>query len=241
MTPPTADRSQDHDGADPIAEVLGCLPHFGNVSTSVLATIARASRRRTLEEGEWLFRAGEPTRGFFAVVRGSVKIFKSTPDGREQVLHRLGPGTTFAEAALLTMTMYPANCVATAPDTEVIEIGGDTFLEVFDSDTNLSRAMVSSLSTWLKRLLQRVDELSVSSAAARLSRYLLALPAKEESGTLVVTLPVRQKDLATELGITPETLSRQLRKWKDRGYVNSARGRVELLEPETLLLIADAP
>ena len=222
-----------------IAASLRKLPIFARLDAPTLGRIAAGCRVRRLDAGESVVRESEPVRAFFAVLAGGVRIFRVTPDGREQVLQRVRPGQTFAEAAVLAMKRYPANAVATEEGTEIVEIGAETFLRLFEGDAHVAKAMVASLSTWLLRLVGRVEELTVLSAGARLARHLLDLPSKEEDGALVVELGVAKKDLAGQLGITPETLSRLLRKWQDRGVIRSEATSVVVLDSDVLLAIAE--
>ncbi len=228
--------------AEEIADVLHGSPAFSAVPRATLLRIAGGSRIASFRKGEALLVEGEPVRGFFLVRSGGVRVFRVGPDGKEQLLQRLRPGQSFAEAALLTMRRYPAGAEAVETPTEVLEIGGETFLRVFEEDRALARAMVASLSTWLLRLVGRVEDLTVMSAGARLARYLLDLPARGEGRRTAVDLPVPKKELAAHLGITPETLSRLLRKWKDRGLLEAAGSkRLVLRDADTLLAIAGDP
>jgi CRP/FNR family transcriptional regulator len=222
-----------------VAASLRALPIFAALDAATVAGIAAASRVRRVDAGETLVREGEPVRAFFAVLAGGVRIFRVTPDGRERVLQRVRPGQTFAEAAVLSMKRYPANAAATDTPTEVVEIGAETFLRLFEGDRRVAKAMVASLSTWLLRLVARVEELTVLSAGARLARHLLDLPSRQEDGALVVELGVAKKDLAAQLGITPETLSRLFRKWQDRGVIRSEAGSVVVLDADVLVAIAE--
>ena len=221
-----------------IARHLRRLPHFDRLPDDALAALAAGSRLSTHARGEPIVTEGAPANAFFVITKGGVRVFRVAPDGRVQVLHRLGAGNTFAEAAVLTMNAYPASAEATRDGTEILHVGAETFLRLFDQDRRLPRAMVAGLCTWLRRLLVRVEELSVTSAGARLARYLLDLPARDGADGLEVTLPITKRELAEQLAITPETLSRQLRRWRDEGLVATQRARIVLRDPPGLLRIA---
>ena len=222
-----------------IASDLRFVPHFRGLPGDLLQALAAGSRRRTFEAGEPIFREGEPARAFYVICAGTVKVYRISADGREQVLHHLGDGRTFAEAAVLTMPAYPAHAEAVVAGTELIEIGAERFLALFREDPRLAATMVSSLSMWLIGLTERVEELSVASATARLAHYLLRLPSRLEEGVVVIDLPFAKKDLAAHLAITPETLSRLLRRWQDAGLLRSEGRRFEILDERLLVAIAD--
>jgi len=225
--------------APAIEPLLHKLPLFAALDAPTLAKLAAGCRLRRLDAGEPILREGEPCHAFFAVISGGAKVYRIAEGGREQVLQRLRPGQTFAEAAVLTMKRFPANAAATESPTEILEIWGETFLRLFDGDPRVAKAMVASLATWLLRLVGRVEDLTVLSAGARFARYLLDLPSQPTKTGLAVELPLAKKDLAASLGITPETLSRLLRKWQDRGVVKTEGSTIVVRDSEVLLAIAD--
>jgi CRP/FNR family transcriptional regulator len=222
-----------------ILDVLHELPHFRALPRDLLEEIAHGCRVRTHAAGEILFRQGDPCRGFFVVRKGAVRVYRQSKDGHEQVLHHVRAGQSFAEAALLGSGRYPADAAATEAATEVVEIGGEVFMRLFRTDSRLAAAMVSSLCVWMHELVERIDELSVASAGARLARYVLRLPAAGSGDPLTIELPMAKKELAAHLAITPETLSRLLRRWQDRGVVRPSGKSLVILDSRVLLAIAD--
>lgn len=226
--------------SDPrLLSALAELPHFRALPDDLRQRLAEGSRLLRLGAGELIFTQGEPVRGFYGVRAGSVRLFRSTADGREQALQTLPAGKTFAEAALLSMARFPACARALENDTEVLEVGATVFLKLFREDPRLASAMVSSLSLWLHSLVERVEELQIASAPARLARYLLRLPAHQDGAALTVSLPMSKKDLAAHLAIVPETLSRLLRRWQDQQLIESRGKELAILDSRVLIAIAD--
>lgn len=217
---------------------LARLPHFRGLSRELVERVAASTTERELAADQALFAEGDPARAFYAILEGHIRVYRIAPDGRERVLHHLHAGQTFAEAALLSMGRYPANAKALAP-TRVLEIGGQTFIAVLRDEPGVSGAMVSSLCMWLVKLADRVEELSIASAPARLAHYLLRLPTRPATTPTEIELPMAKKDLAAYLAITPETLSRLLRRWHDTGIIESRPRSVVVLEPRVLIGIAD--
>jgi len=226
-------------GAEEIVATLRRLPSLRTLPPDLLERVSAGCRLLELGAGEPVFLEGEPVRGFFIVRRGAIKVYRLTPDGREQVLHHLGEGHSFAEAAVLSMQRYPASAATTEAGTQLVEVAAQAFLEVFHSDRRMAAAMVSSLSMWLLGLVERVDELSVASAGARLARFLLRQPSHVEAGETRIVLPMAKKELAGHLAITPETLSRLLRRWQDRGIVRSEGRTLTVLDENLLAAVAD--
>lgn len=218
---------------------LRALPHFRSLPEASLAAVARLARVRTCRAGEALFGEGEPARAFFFVRAGSVKLYRLGSEGREQVLHHLGPGRTFAEAAVLSMPAYPAHASALETPTELIEIAGAPFRELLAADPQLSIAMLSSLSIWLAGLADRVEELSLTNAASRLAHHLLRRPSRKERAGQAIELDLARKELAAHLAMTPETLSRVLRRWQDEGLVRAEGRRLVVLDEGRLDALAE--
>lgn len=224
--------------SDAIRETLRALAHFQSLDAELFERVVACAELRAFERGESVFRHGEKARAFFVVRAGSVRVFRASPDGREQVVHHLRAGQSFAEPAVLSIGRYPVNATALESPTELVAV--DTrFLELLKGEPRLSVAIVSSLSMRLLGLVERIEELSIASAPARLAHYLLKLPAQGTHQHLVVQLPLAKKDLAAHLAIAPETLSRLLRRWQDRGLVRSKGRTLELLDTRILLAIAD--
>lgn len=220
------------------AELIAGLPHFQGVDRVLIERVAEGARVTDFVKDEWVFRQGEPPRAFFQVLLGGVRLHRIKPDGREQLIRRVRPGRTFAEAAVMGMRAYPVHAVATESPTRLLVVGSDPFLRLFDAEPGLARAMVAALSRRLMQLVQRVDELTVPDVSARLARYLLELPGAACDSGMSVELPVRKKELAAHLGTTPETLSRHLGRWRDAGVATSSGSRVEIRDVEHLLRLA---
>ncbi len=219
---------------------LAALPHFRGLPPALLERVAELARLITLRRGEAVFRERQRCDGFYFVQRGLVKVFRLAPDGREQVVHLVGAGHSFAEAALFHFGVFPASAAAAATGTRVVRIDGPRFLKLLQAEPSLATSMLGSLSGWMHTLLDRIEVLTLISAGSRLSTYLLRLPATTVRGDLVVELPVAKRLLASELSITPETLSRQLARWRERGLIRVEGKRVVLLDTQTLEALADS-
>jgi CRP/FNR family transcriptional regulator len=224
----------------PVRDLLARLPHFRGLPDALLDAVLATASTHELSTGDTLFREGDRCDGFFVVVQGRIKIYRLTPDGREQVVHDVGEGRTFAEAALFHHGRFPAWGAALESPTVILKLDGPRFLELFGSQPELAGSMVGSLCTWLHTLLDRIETLSIVSAGARLAHHLLRLPARDQGDHVVVTLELPKKDLASELSITPETLSRLFGRWRDRGWASVDGSEVTLRDLHALQALADS-
>lgn len=211
-----------------VSHGLGRIPIFASLEPSDLEHVAAIAVSRSLDGGEHLFFDGDPSQGFFAVESGRIKVYKMASDGREQVLHLVGPGQTFALASLFGEARYLANAEAVQPS-KLWQIPKEPFLELVQAEPELALKLLAYLAGWMKRLLSLVETLSLKNVEARLAEYLLARA--EETGHLtdegiVVTFDVEKKMVASRIGTISETFSRTLKKLKDRGLIREEDSRI---------------
>ena len=215
------------------------MPTFQTLRSDLLDQVVATARPVSFEARQRIFYAGEKARAFYSVRSGSVKLFRLAPDGREQIVHIIQPGQNFAEAAVLSLGMYPVTAEAQGGPTELLEFRGDLFMKLLKDRHELATSMISSLCMRVLRLVERVEDLSVSRVDCRFARHLLRLPAQRGTCGAIVQLGSSKKDLAHQLGMTPETLSRVLRRMRDDGVLRVAGRECTLTNEDRLLAIAD--
>ncbi|MBL0177201.1 MAG: Crp/Fnr family transcriptional regulator [Ignavibacteria bacterium] len=119
-----------------------------------------------------LFREGDPYYGFYVVLEGKVKVYKLGADGRESMLHIIGPLASLAEIPMFLGGGYPAYA-ETLEDSTLLCVFKDGFLELLRTHPELSLKMLAGLSRRLKTLGERIEKLTVLDVKTRLARYLL--------------------------------------------------------------------
>jgi CRP/FNR family transcriptional regulator len=198
-----------------------------------LATIARLVK---LQKGERVFSDGQECPGMYVVGSGLVRVFKTAPNGKEHVLHMVGPGQTFAEVAAIGNFPAPANAEAVVPSACVL-LPLRPFRQALEEDHPLCLGMMTGLAFWVKHLVGLMEDIVLRDATGRLARYLLNSP-RNDDGT--IELPTLKRHVASHLNLTSETLSRSLRRLADCGVIAQHEGsRVELLDHEQLRMIAE--
>lgn len=186
---------------------------------------------RSIPSGAMLFFEGDTATGFFVLLEGRVRIFKSAPDGREYTLHVIEPGQMFAEAAIFRGDTFPASCEALS-DSEVVHFPKRAFVDLVTRYPGIALKIIARLSTWLREFTHKLENLSLREVPARLAWYLLQQ--RRAQGSDRVRLPTSKSDLAKELGTIPETLSRSLRKLKAGNMIAEVGDRIEIRNPEAL-------
>lgn len=212
---------------------------FATLAPADLAAVAEACTLRSLQKGEMLFREGEKSEGFYVMQSGAVSIFRLTPDGREQIICVFRPPESFAEVTLATVEAYPANAVALEPS-QVIMVNKARFRELIRRQPELSLHMLGSMSIHLKHLVQSLQDIKGRQIEHRLADWLLRqAPGGTVGCPVAYDLPVTKKVLAGQLGVTSETLSRTLARFRRESLITVEGARVQILDGTGLRAYAD--
>jgi CRP/FNR family transcriptional regulator len=192
---------------------------FTGLPEENLRLLAGCAIIKMIAKGEYLFREHEPAVGFYVVRKGIINVHRVASDGREQVIHLFRPGESFAEAAIVSGTGYPADARA-VEESEVILIPKRDFLEHLHQDSNLALRMLASMSQHLRVLVSSLESLKLKDAETRLLHWLLGRcphPLNEKAAE--IEIGVTKSILACELTTRQETLSRIFAKLRDAGYL----------------------
>ena len=213
---------------------------FADLPSEDLQSVAEACAIRTLEKGEVLFREGEKAEGFYVMQTGAVSIYRLTPDGREQIICVFRPPESFAEVTLGAIEVYPANAVALEPS-QVIRIQKTRFRELVCRKPELALHMLGSMSLHLKHLVQSLQDIKGRQVEGRLADWLLRhSPAATAGCPALLTLPITKRVLAGQLGVTSETLSRTLARFKRENLITVDGPKVRILNAGGLRAYIDA-
>ncbi len=224
-----------------LADQLRACPLFSQLTPSQLDAVARFSRLVHVRAGEMIIRETQPCEGFYVVAGGTVRIYKIAPDGRERTLHVVRPPQSFAEAAMFGGQAYPAFAEA-IEDSQVILVRRDPFLRMLREQPDCSLLLFESLSRWLHRLLDQLENESFLNARAKLASYLLREARRQTgkaAGTAEIELTLAKKDVASQLGMAPETFSRAQADLESRGLIRPTGRRIKIVDVaavESLLL-----
>jgi CRP-like cAMP-binding protein len=219
-----------------IDSVLKKSPLFSGLDDREMSEIETISASKRYPKGTLIFSEDEEAKGFFVVISGRVKIYKLSPEGKEQILHIISPGQTFAEAALFDGCTYPAFAESLA-ETRVLYFPRKSFVNLIRKNPQMSLNMIASLSHWLRKFVSLVEELSLKDVSARLSQYLMDLSAQSGRSSergIEFKLDISKSQLASQLGTVSETLSRALRKLRDGKIIEVEGKKITILQKEAL-------
>lgn len=210
--------------------MLETFPMFSSLPKEHLDRLEAISRKISLKKGSILFSPGDKAKGFYAVLNGTVRLYRISQKGKEITLEIAEPGSTFAEASLFSDSYH---CYAEAlKDSIAYLIGKDAFLDIVRKDVLFAVTWIHMLSMNVIHLRQRIEELSLKSPKARIVSYLLFLSEIQNSSS--ITLPSHGKSIATLLNMTHETFYRTTHELKNEGLLNFEGRQVEIIDHSLL-------
>jgi CRP-like cAMP-binding protein len=204
-----------------VASALGAVSLFSELSADELRLLAVRAVRKRFAEGELLFSEGDACRGLHIVASGKLRIFKSSPSGREQVLAVEGPGGSVAELPVFDGGPYPAS-VSAVEDSQILFISRDDFRRFCLEHPEVALKMLAVVGARLRRLVGIIEELSFATVRQRLVSALVRLAQTEGTRTeqgIEFQLPGTHQDLAHQLGTVRELVSRNLMRLQAEGLL----------------------
>ena len=220
-----------------LAQALQHSSIFSGLGVTELSQIASYSQRIPLAKDQILFHEGDPVVGFYIVLRGCIKAYRINEAGREQVIHLIHPGGSFAEPAVAGLPGYPAHTVA-LESSEVVLVKSEPFLNHLRVNSELALRMLASLSRHLHELVATIDSYRLRNAKTRLLHWLL----QQAGGSMVSVafkLSVPKSVLASEMGTRQETLSRLFAKLSKQGIVKVQGKMITIADPAALKALFD--
>jgi CRP/FNR family transcriptional regulator len=221
--------------------LLRGIPIFAELDEASLDRLAARCVQRTLPSGSLLFSTGEECRGLYIVAEGRVRIYRVSPDGREQVLHIEGAGRTVAELPLFDGGKYPASA-DTMEETRLVFLPRAEFERLYRTNPDAADAIIRALGKRLRHLVHVTETLAFRDVAARLAMLLAGYAEREGrpvAGGIEVTLERTQEELAQEIGAARESVSRALRQLLRKGVLAEVdRDRVVIPDVARLRMLA---
>ncbi|MCK6486999.1 MAG: Crp/Fnr family transcriptional regulator [Planctomycetes bacterium] len=219
---------------EPAAIIQRCRL-FARVEPAARSALVAIARPVSLAKGHTVFRQDDPCPGIYVVGTGLARIFKIAPSGKDHTLHLAGPGQTFAEVACLGCFPCPA-WAEVIEDTAAVLLPDAQVQELLAADHRLCRDLLVGMGAWVHHLTGLLEDIVLRDAAGRLARHLLERSAGVDGR---VVLPSALRHLASHLNLTPETLSRTLRRLIDAGLLARDAEGFTVTDPLALRAVAD--
>ena len=212
------------------AKLLERFPFFAALPAERLERLLAEAQLVHAPRGAVLFDARQPCRGFPLLLEGSVRVAKSSPGGREIVLYRVNPGQgcLLSGGCLLGDTDYTARAVA-EEDVTLLSLPPALFQELMLGFEPFRRFVFGMYGERLAEVMELVEEVAFRRLDARLAQLLVS------RGPV---LDATQQQLADELGSVREIVSRLLRQFEERGWVELSRNSVTVRDARALAELA---
>jgi CRP/FNR family cyclic AMP-dependent transcriptional regulator len=218
------------------AETLAKVSLFSGLTEPELAFLSQHAVPRHFAAGESVFSEGEACTGLYVVESGHIRIFKSSADGREQVLSIDGPGSSVAELPVFDGGNYPASVTA-VDDATLLFVSKQDFQSLCLTHPQVALKVLRVVGARLRRLVGIIEELSFTTVRHRLAAFLLRLARTEGRRTtdgVEVTLPVSNQELASQIGTVRELVSRNLSRFQSEGMLRIEGRSVIIQNPKAL-------
>lgn len=209
------------------------LGFFHLMSPSGQDVLAKGHSRHRFAKAAVPVSKGQPVSGAYFVLSGRLRVFTLSPAGREATLYQIAPGETCVLAlnCLFNDLLYPA-WVQAEETSEVAVVGGATYRSLFETEKPIQDLTVKALSTIVFRLMDELEQIHSCRLDQRLAQFLLRHAST--SGRIAMT----QQEIAGHMGTTREVVARLMADFAAKAWVETARGRVAVLNPAALTRLA---
>lgn len=216
-------------------EALRRIPLCASLRPEDLAQVASATQERSYERGALIVLEGELGGGLHYVHTGLVKVFKTSPSGKEQVLRLIPAGNTFNDVPALDGGPNPASVAALEPSI-IYAIPRADLRTLILTRPEVAEAVVQTLTRALRHLVALVEDLSLRHVTARVARILLRQ--EEASQSAPRAYHMTQQEMAALAGTAREVVGRSLKELELAGAIEMRQGRAVVLNRDRLRLLA---
>lgn len=214
-------------------EQLKSVPYFHDLDASALQRIRASLSLVRLDKGQILFTEGEPAQAMYVVRSGQVKIFKLSPDGREQVLRLAGPGDCFNEVPIFDDGPNPANVQAVEPSL-LWAIRRVDMRRLVEEHPAIAIGFLRAFAGKLRYFTRKVEDLSFRSVTSRVAKLLLEIAEDDGRGGLRLRQQFTQQEMAAVVGTAREMIGRAFKALEKEGAIKLDRHRVVIVSKAAL-------
>ncbi len=223
--------------------ILERVPIFSVLTEPEFAFLTSHVVQRKFSAGELIFAEAEPCSGLYVIESGNVRIFKSSPGGREQVLAIDGPGGSIAELPVFDGGNYPASAQA-INDCTLLFVSKKDFQSLCLQHPEVALKVLRVVGTRLRRLVAIIEELSFTTVRHRLAAMLVRLAKSEgtrQGNSATLMLPANNNELAAQIGTVRELVSRNLSRLQAEGLIQMEGRTVIIPDLKKLASELDRP
>ncbi len=220
-----------------VCKLIHDIPLFQGMEEEQFQRLASLCHIASYTKGQHIFAQGDPGKGFYVILSGKVKIFKLSPEGKEQILHIFGPGDPIGEVPVFAGETFPAYAEA-FKDSKLMFFQREKLQELFGNNPAIGLNMLAIMAKRLRMFTRLVEDLSLRELPGRLAAYIMHLQ-DNQNGAETVELDISKGTLAKILGTSQETLSRTLKRMNEAGIISIDKRSITIINDADLEDLAE--
>jgi CRP-like cAMP-binding protein len=217
-------------------EFLKGVLYFSDLSPAELESIRKSVFEKTVGRAEMVLLEGEPAENLYFVASGVVKVFKTSAEGKEQILSIVRPGESFSDVAIFDGDLNPASARAMSP-VRLCGIRRSDMEAILRNHPQMALNAIKVLARRVRQLVSLVEDLSFRHVIGRVARILLEHMGRETGHAARLT----QQEMAAMAGTAREVVGRSLKALEEGGMIKLDRHRIIVRDKEGLRRIMEVP
>ncbi len=210
-------------------EFLESIPYFTGLDTAELDSVRQLMFERTIDRNEIVQFEGESVEALFFIASGAVKLFKTSAEGKEQILSIARPGDSFNDIAIFDDGPAPTSAQTMSP-VVLYGIARNELQVILRENPQVALNTTRVLAERTRQLVELVEDLSFRHVIGRVAKILL-----EHAGDGISPRPrLTQQDMAAMAGTVREVVSRSLKALEEDGAIRLERHRIKIADKEAL-------
>ncbi|MCF6321471.1 MAG: nitrate- and nitrite sensing domain-containing protein [Rhizobiaceae bacterium] len=218
--------------------IIRSLPAFSQLDADELSNLLKHADIRKYEKGKLLFMQGEILSRYYLILGGWVKLYKGTNSGEEAILQMLSSGDSLMEAAVF-LNIPSLVSAQVVQNSEILSLPAPIIRESLLNNKKLALNIIGGLSMRSQGLIRQIEHSRLKTATERVGWFLLKLGMEQNSGqSRAITLPYDKSIIASYLDMTPETFSRTLKRFRNKGF-SIQNDKISMPDPKALCRFCD--
>jgi CRP-like cAMP-binding protein len=207
-------------------------PELGAIESGAVVLLREEGRPRRFRSGATLFHEGDHSDWIGLVVKGRVKVSCYGADGRERLVAVVGPGELLGELSAIDGEPRSATTTALEP-LDVSVLTAEEFVGLLEQHPVATLGILRSVIGRLRDSDKRRMEFGALDTVGRVGRLIIELAERygeEADGVIRIRLPLSQEELAGWAGASREAVVKALRQLRARGWIETARREITVLD-----------
>lgn len=217
-------------------EFLKSTTYFSGVALAELESIRKLVFERTADRAEMVFLEGEPAANLYFVASGAVKVFKTSAEGKEQILSIVRPGESLNEVPVFDGGPNPASARTMGP-VLLYGIKRNDMEAVLKGYPQIALNVIKVLAKRVRHLVSLVEDLSFKHVIGRVAKILL----EHMGGEMGPPPRLTQQEMAAMAGTAREVVGRSLKALEEQGAIKLDRHRIVIRDKEALQQVTQVP